>query len=209
MEFSMRTLASPPVRSAFLVALFAMACAQGDRARGTYAGVEMVPAQAKPNFTLTDLNERPYDFRASTDGHLTLLFFGYTHCPDVCPVHLANIAAVMHKLPTTDRARIRVVFVTTDPDRDSTAQLRSWLANFDTTFVGLRGNIDEVNRIETSLGLPTSVKEPVENGYGVGHAAQVLAFTADDSLRVGYPFGVRQQDWAADFPKLLAVRPSR
>jgi protein SCO1/2 len=171
--------------------------------------VELTPAKPKADFTLTATDGRPFEFRRQTDGQLTLLFFGYTYCPDICPVHLANIAAVLDKLPPLRRDSVRVVFVSTDPERDTPERLRSWLDNFGHNFVGLRGSAEEVNRIETSFGLPASIREGTGEKYGVGHAAQVLAFTADDSLRVLYPFGVRQQDWAADIPKLMAVRAKR
>lgn len=191
------------------------ACEPGTRAVGKLHGVPVSPARAKPDFRLTDARGQAYDFRERTDGALTLLFFGYTHCPDVCPVHLTNIAAVLERLPMEERERVRVVFVTTDPERDSLPRLRSWLANFSPDFVGLRGTRDEVNRILATLALPpATVESPIaaartSSDYRVGHAAQVLAFTPDDSLRVMYPFGVRQRDWAEDIPKLLRVGDGR
>lgn len=178
----------------------------GDR----FVGLELSPAKPKPSFTLTSTSGQTYDFRRETDGQLTLLFFGYTSCPDICPVHLANIGATLDRLSPEDRARVRVVFVTTDPARDSLPRIRAWLDNFDSTFVGLRGERDEVTEIESSLGIaPSVVPEGGAKGYDVGHAAQVIAFTPDDSMRVLYPFGTRQQDWAHDLPRLLAVGKRR
>lgn len=191
--------------AAVLGALALSASCEQVALKGSFAGVEMTPAQSKPAFTFTATSGQPFDFRRETDGRLTLLFFGYTHCPDVCPVHLANIAATLRRLSPGERARIRVVFVTTDPARDSLPRIRAWLDNFDSTFVGLRGSDADIARVESSLGLAPSSVEPTANGYGVAHAAQVLAFTSDDSLRVVYPFGIRQQDWAHDLPLLLAV----
>lgn len=195
------------------------ACDPGTRAIGGLHGVPVTPARAKPDFRLTDARGQAYDFRERTAGALTLLFFGYTNCPDVCPVHLTNIAAVLERLPMEERERVRVVFVTTDPERDSLPRLRSWLANFSPDFVGLRGTRDEVNRILATLALPPATVESPSGGtgaaspdYAVGHVAQVLAFTPDDSLRVMYPFGIRQRDWADDIPELLRVgdgRPAR
>jgi protein SCO1/2 len=142
---------------------------------------------------------------------LTLLFFGYTYCPDVCPMHMANIAAVLKKLDYADRQRVRVVFVTTDPDRDTPPRLRSWLDQIDSSFVGVGGPPQQLAALQQSLGLAPAKPEPAPAGgpsssYGVSHAAVVLAFTPDDSLRVLYPFGVRQQDWAKDIPQLLRVK---
>ncbi len=161
----------------------------------------------RPEFTLENTEGQPFDFRAGTADQLALLFFGYTNCPDICPVHMAGIAAVLRDLPWEVRDRIRVVFVTTDPVRDTPERLREWLAGFDPSFVGLRGEIDEVNRIQTDLGLPASVRladrGDGEPGYEVGHAAQVLVFGGSD-LRLAYPFGTRQADWKRDLPRLVA-----
>jgi len=170
-----------------------------------FRGVITSPAREKPDFTLTDFNGKAFDFRRATEGKVALLFFGYTHCPDVCPLHVANIAAVMQKLPFEARDAIRFVFVTTDPVRDTPARLKEWLGSFDPSFIGLRGSVDEVNRILYALRMPAIQQSDAPAGsadYDVGHAAQVLAFGLDGLSRLEYPFGIRQEDWAHDLPKL-------
>lgn len=182
------------------------------RDRGTPAdatamrGGRVSPPFEKPAFTLTATDGTPFAFREETDGYLTLLFFGYTHCPDICPVHMANIAAVLRDLPPSERQRIKVVFVTTDPARDSLARIRSWLDNFDREFIGLTGDAEEIARAQASMAVrPAERGEAQEDGsYLVGHAASVFAFTPrDDRGHFLYPFGIRQADWAHDLPKLL------
>jgi len=198
------------------VALAALASCAGprpeqtapDALRDPLRGTVLAPSWPKPDFTLIDTEGRPFEFRARTDGFVTLLFFGYTHCPDVCPVHMGNIAAVLRDLDYADRSRIRVVFVTTDPERDTLPTLRAWLDRFDPSFVGLRGTAEAVDEIQAALHLPAAVRQPSRPGplpgaYAVGHAAQVIAFTADGRARVVYPFGTRQSDWAHDLPRLL------
>lgn len=178
--------------------------AQASAASG-FRGVITTPARDKPDFTLTDFNGKPFDFRRETDGKVALLFFGYTHCPDVCPLHVANVAAVLQKLPFEAREAIRFVFVTTDPARDTPARLKEWLQGFDPSFIGLRGSVDEVNRILYALRMPAIQPSDAPAGsaeYDVGHAAQVLAFGLDGVSRLEYPFGIRQEDWAHDLPKL-------
>lgn len=172
-------------------------------------GVLLTPPRPKPGFVLSDTKGQPFDFRADTRGKATLLYFGYTNCPDVCPTHLTNIAAALRRLSAADQERVRVVFVTTDPARDTPARLRSWLDNFDRRFIGLTGSADSVNVIQERLGLPPATMEmmdPRASGpraaYGMGHAAQVLAFTPDDSLRAEYPSGFNVDDWVNDLPKL-------
>ena len=87
---------------------------------------------------------------------MALLFFGYTWCPDVCPIHMANIGQAMKSIPTEDRHRVEVVFVSTDPARDTPERIREWLDVFDRSFVGLRGTLEEVNRIQNQ-GPPSRV----------------------------------------------------
>lgn len=199
--------------AAVLVAAI-LGCARGessgDDAGGSdaptgFRGVVTTPARQKPDFTLTDADGQPFNFRQATEGKVALLFFGYTHCPDVCPLHVANVAAVLKKLPFEAREKIRFVFVTTDPVRDTPERLKEWLGGFDPSFIGVRGSEEEVNRILYTLRMPPIQKANVPAGtaqYEVGHAAQVLAFGLDGLSRLEYPFGMRQDDWLHDLPKL-------
>src|ERR1043166_6271433 len=82
-----------------------------------YRGGVVTPPLPKPKFTLTDTSGAPFDFWSNTEGYVTLLFFGYTHCPDECPLHMAAIAASLQRIPPEVRNQIRVVFVTADPAR--------------------------------------------------------------------------------------------
>lgn len=190
-----------------LIAALALSACTGDRgAAGTFRGVAVSTPIPKPSLTLTDFSGRPYDFVAETRDKVALLFFGYTHCPDVCPLHMANIAAVLRRMPAEDRARVVTVFVTTDPERDTPERLREWLANFDPSFVGLTGTMAELARAQQALNLPEAFKEYVNAdsaNYFVGHGAQVFAFARDGFAYTIYPFGIRQEDWANDLPLLV------
>lgn len=183
-----------------------------ERARDTgYRGMLLPEPWDVPDFTLTDTRGQPFDFREETRSGLTLLFFGFTNCPDVCPVHMANLAAVLERLPGQQRRKVRVVFVSTDPRRDTAARIRSWLDRWDPSFIGLRGELEEVNRIQAALNLPPAVRQArdgsaparTDSTYLVGHASQVLAISPDGRVRAVYPFGTRQADWLHDLPKLL------
>jgi protein SCO1/2 len=191
--------------AALAVGVFTSACRDDvrDRSPSGYAGVELARPQPKPDFVLTTTDGRPFDFRRETDGRLTFLFFGYMNCPDICPVHMANLAAALDRLPAEVARDVRVVFVTTDPARDVTARLRQWLDTFDPGFVGLTGTPEELTRAQVAAGLqPASRDTSGGSDYAVGHAAQVLAYTPDNLGRVQYPFGTRQADWAHDIPLL-------
>jgi len=194
-----------------LVALSAMACAKKEEPPVTYRGMMMTPPVAKPDYVFTATDGSAYDFRKETKGKVALLFFGYTNCPDVCPLHMTNLGTVIKQLPPADRDRVKVIFVTTDPERDTPERLRTWIKSFDSSFVGVAGKPEDLNRLQMSLGMPPAAKEAAPKGspagaYGVAHGSAVLAFTADDSLRTIYPMGIRQEDWTADLPKLLKVR---
>jgi protein SCO1/2 len=196
---------------AVLCVAAAAACESRESDITALRGVKYVPARGKTDFTLYDTQGRPFDFVQQTRGSAALLYFGYTNCPDVCPMHLNNIAAALKRMPADEQAKVRVVFVTTDPARDTPERLRSWLDNFDKRFVGLRGPLDSVNAIANRLGLPGATMEMMQPGeagprnYGMGHAAQVLAYSADDSLRTEYPGGFTVDDWANDLPKLVKI----
>lgn len=188
--------------------------ASPDQPPSQFSGATLTQPRPKPDFTFTRADGTPYDFRRETAGKLTYLFFGYTHCPDICPLHMANLGAVYRKLPFSDQQRIRVVFVTTDPERDTPERLRTWLANFSPDFIGVSGPMDDINALQQSMGMPPAQREAAQEGspagqYGVAHGAAVLTFTPDDSLRVLYPFGTRQQDFAKDIPVLLRHVPRR
>ena len=187
------------------VTIFACA-ADGSGSASGFRGVAVATPIAKPSIVLTDVNGQRFDFAEATKGKVALLFFGYTHCPDVCPLHMANIAAVLKRMTAEERARVTTVFVTTDPERDTPEHLKSWLANFDPSFVGLTGTKEELAQAQASLGLSEATREYTNADsakYLVGHAAQVFAFARDGLAYLVYPFGIRQEDWANDLPKLV------
>ena len=171
-------------------------------------GVLQTPAMPKPDFTLTDTSGRPFDLQAQTAGDATLLYFGYTHCPDICPTHMADIALGLAKQPASVRAHIKVVFVTTDPARDTPAVLRNWLDSFNSTFIGLTGSNAQIDAAEASVGMPPATVEPLGNGnYSVDHAAWVIAFTPDNLAHAIYPSGLDSPAvWAHDMPRLVKWR---
>ena len=102
-----------------------------------YHGGVVTPPLPKPQFTLTDTSGARFNFQSQTDGYITLLFFGYTNCPDICPMHMSYLGSALKKLPKDVAARFKVVFVTTDPDRDNPLALRQWLNHFGKDFLGL------------------------------------------------------------------------
>ena len=177
---------------------------QTGRVAAAYHGGLVTPTLPKPKFTLTDTFDAPFDFWAETQNYVTLLFFGYTHCPDECPLHMANIASSLQQLSPEVREQVKVVFVTTDPDRDNAAVLRVWLDQFDKGFIGLRGSEAAVAAAQRAAHIPPASKTAhTAHDYGVNHASFVLAYTKDNLAHVIYPGGVTADDWAQDLPLLV------
>ena len=167
--------------------------------------VELSEPIEMPDVMLVDTDGQPYDLRAESEGRVTLLYFGYLNCPDACPIHMAVLDHTFEQLAPDVREAIDVVFVTTDPERDTPAGLGAFLGRFDPDFVGLTGSADELREAQVAAGVPVAVAEPADadGDYLVGHATQVIVFDADGVARRVYPFGVRQSDWLADLPRLV------
>ncbi|MEU3744855.1 MULTISPECIES: SCO family protein [Streptomyces] len=159
----------------------------------------------KPSLVLTDTKGQKYDLRERTKGKLTLIYFGYTHCPDVCPMTMSNIALAKRELPKADQDKLQVVFVTTDPERDTSAELAKWLpAAGDPTFTGLTGDFSAIQAGARSIGI--GIDPPKKEGDKVisMHGAQVIAFSpTTDQGYVLYGEDTTVEEYAKDLPKLI------
>jgi protein SCO1/2 len=177
---------------------------------GAYRGGLVTPPLPKPRFVLTDTSGTPYDFWEKTQGVITLLFFGYSNCPDQCPMHMMNIGSALKRLPPGLADQVKLVFVTTDPERDTPAAIRQWLDNFDKRAVGLTGSEAAIQAVEKAAGVPLAQKASASGaGYGVAHANFVLAYTKDNRAHLIYPGGVSKDDWVHDLPLLIKETWSR
>ncbi|CAJ60251.1 MULTISPECIES: SCO family protein [Frankia] len=190
-----------------------VAATAGGGWHGTVPGV----AVPRPSFVLTDTAGHRFDFARATAGRATLLFFGYTHCPDVCPTTMADLAAARQVAGPVTAARVTVVFVTTDPARDTPAVLRHWLAQFDAGFIGLTGTPAQIDAAQRAVGVPVALADPATRAsagtgtgddrpaYLVGHASQVLGIGPDDRIRVRYFADTTVAEYVADLPRLVAA----
>jgi len=171
-----------------------------------FQGREMPEYAQKPEFTLTDTDGNPYDFAAETAGDVTFLYFGYTYCPDVCPMHMAQLAAILSKPGTPPN--VTVVMVTVDPERDTPEALRTFLDKFDSDFVGLTGTQEELAAAQEAVGVTVAVKEPNEDDpdeYTMGHAGQVIAYAPNGLNYTQYPGQTRQSVFSHDLPILAGL----
>ncbi|KRV48086.1 hypothetical protein AQ490_26460 [Wenjunlia vitaminophila] len=175
-----------------------------------YQGTPLDEGFDKPDVTLTDTRGKPFNLRTRTKGRVTLLYFGYTHCPDVCPTTMSDIALAKQKLPEADEKKIDVVMITTDPGRDTPESLRSWLNAMDPSFIGLTGEYADIRDAGRTVGVHVPKARKGEDGeIIVDHGAQVLAFSAkDDRAHVLYTAGSGIEAFEHDLPLLLKGVPA-
>jgi protein SCO1/2 len=167
----------------------------------TFNGSLIDPALPAPDLALTDQNGQPFRLSEQT-GKLVFLFFGYTSCPDVCPTTLAQLKQVRTMLG--DRAdRVEFVFITVDPERDTPERLRSYLATFDPSFVGLTGTIDELEEAWQAYGVYRQKQPGTGSNYVVDHSARIYLVDARGNLRLSYPYDILPDELLEDALYLL------
>ncbi|MFJ7187435.1 SCO family protein [Streptomyces bacillaris] len=159
----------------------------------------------KPDLVLTDTDGKKYDLREATKGKPTLIYFGYTNCPDVCPLTMSNISVAKRDLPKADQEKLQVVFVTTDPERDTPASLGTWLKAQDPTFIGLTGDFPTIQAGARQIGIGIEPATKDKDGKPVSmHGAQVVAFSPKtDGGYVLYGEETTAEQYAKDLPKLV------
>jgi protein SCO1/2 len=143
-------------------------------------------------------------FRLSEQrGHVVLLYFGYTYCPDVCPATLAQYRQI--KIALGDKAeQVRFVFITVDPERDTPEQIRSYLERFDASFIGLSGPKADLERVWKDYGIYVRKNETESStGYLVDHSARIYLVDPQGNLRLTYSFGTDSQPIVQDVLHLL------
>ncbi|MCA9738199.1 MAG: SCO family protein [Gemmatimonadota bacterium] len=182
-----------PARSLSLLALVALGCGapEGDplpRLLDSLGGEVFVQPYRLPSVQMADQHGRPFDLRTEARGHITFLYFGYVHCPDICPITMATLARALERLEPAEREQVRTVFVGMDPPRDTPEVLAPWLANLDPSFVGLSPTFEELDAILAQLGFRRPPQEyPEEGPYEVAHPGLLFVFTPDRLGRYGYP----------------------
>ncbi|MFV0532864.1 MAG: SCO family protein [Cumulibacter sp.] len=163
-----------------------------------YRGIEMQPEPPRPEFTLTDQNGDTYDFGAQTADTPTILYFGYTHCPDVCPLIMGQVSSALSQAPDEIKSELQVVFVTTDPATDKPAVLGDYLAKFDADlpvkYIGLTGSLDEVEAAQEAAGVPVA-----EDG-GKTHSTMAIYYGSANKSHVAWLANTSAEDILHDLP---------
>jgi protein SCO1/2 len=188
-----------------------------------FHGTALDPAPPRPDLTLPTTDGMMFDLGDRPAGEVTVLFFGYTHCPDLCPTTMADLALARAMLDPEVQDRVRVVFVTEDPARDTPQLLREWLDRFDPAFTGLIGGTQATAAALGELYLPESAQvddpsaaivHPHDDGeagdghshgdYGVDHAGTVYAW-GPGGRAVIYTGGTTPDQYAEDLGRLAAA----
>jgi protein SCO1/2 len=168
------------------------------------AGNVLPQPYAVPAVTLESASGKPYDLATDATKPLTLVFFGYSHCPDICQVVMANIASAMTRLDDAQKAEVGMVFVTTDPARDDAATLKEYVGRFDPSFDGLTGDLDAISSLGTALGVEMHHgKKLASGGYDVAHGTQIVGVRPDGTAPFVWTEGTDPSALAGDIKKIL------
>ena len=171
------------------------------------AGIVLLPqSRPLPELTLTDVEGQPQAVTALT-GRWTLMFFGYTFCPDICPTTLAELRQLNGLLGEEDRQRVQVVMVSVDPNRDTPQQLKQYLGFFDAGFRGLTGPLGDIQALSGRVGIPFIPGNESLPNYTVDHSGN-LALLGPDGRQHGFIRApLKVQKLAEALPALLASQP--
>ncbi|MFC5181011.1 SCO family protein [Actinomadura harenae] len=187
----------------------APAASEKSVSKGPYKSTPLPASYKIPGVRLTDQNGRPYDVAGQAGGKVTMLFFGYTHCPDICPTTMADAAGAMSLLSPAEKARTRVLFVTADPARDKPKALKDFLGKFDPSFVGLTGPYAEIKKAADDAKTPiTPPPADAKGNYAVQHGSNVMVYGPDGSGALMFPYQFGSADMAHDLKALLAAPAS-
>lgn len=140
--------------------------------RATVLGAQARPL---PDFSLIDHQGKPF-VRSSLAGHWTLMFFGYTFCPDICPMTLSTARQALNTLHSEGNPGVRVVFISVDPNRDTLERLSDYVTYFDQAFTGVTGPEAELARFARNLGVvyARAKQDAQDSNYLVDHSASML-----------------------------------
>lgn len=139
------------------------------------------------------------------DRPLTLVFFGYTRCPDICQLVMADVANALNRLEPAEREQVAMTFVTTDPARDDAAALRAYLDRYDPSFEGLTGPLPRVVALGEALGVPIAQGRRLPSGgYEVDHGTHLLGMSDDGTVPILWTQGTPPELVADDIRRILA-----
>jgi len=188
----------------FLMALLMLALAACKPAGepNRFSATDVSGADFAQALSLTDHTGKPRTL-ADFKGKVVAVFFGYTHCPDVCPTTMADMKQTM-KLLGARSDELQVLFVTLDPERDTQAVLAQYVPSFDKRFIGLYGTQDEIAKATADFKIFASkVENSGKSGYTIDHSAGLYLYDKTGKIRLYVAYGEKPAVIAADIEKLL------
>ncbi len=192
---------NPMLRILALAALLFLAACAAPSFNGSVYGAPAPP----PDFTLP--STLGSNFRLSEQrGRVTLLFFGYTHCPDVCPEALGVVRAALNRLTPEEREAVDLIFITVDPERDTLPVIADYIAHFDPAFIGLRPTEAELQQLAADYAMFAEKDHDHDHEddgeYLVSHTSLVYVIDKSGDLRLGFFSGMSPADMASDLSLL-------
>ena len=174
-----------------------------------FKGTEMPADIPNIDFTLTDQNQKPFTL-SDQRGNVTLIFFGFTYCPDVCPLTLSNWKRIAEAL-ASDAAGVRFVYITVDPERDTPEKMREHLAIFSTNFIGLTGALEELLPVYSAFGVYREKEQVSESaaGYIINHTARMFLLDRSGRWRLSFAQDTPVADIVHDIRLLLQEKLQR
>ncbi|OUM05238.1 cytochrome c oxidase assembly protein [Pseudomonas syringae] len=174
-----------------------------DQAALNDAGVILLPkSRALPALSMIDQNGADVAVDGFK-GKWTLMFFGYTFCPDICPVTLAQIKQIRSELPKAAVERMRVVLVSVDPHRDTPQQLKQYLSYFDPQYIGLTAPVEDIQKLASAVSIPFIPADTSTPNYFVDHSGNLALIGPDGKQRGFIRAPLNSQKLIRQLPGLL------
>jgi protein SCO1 len=176
---------------------------QGDPTAMIDAGIILLPtSRSLPDLTMTDQNGKPVAI-SDLKGKWTMLFFGYTFCPDICPTTLAELRQIKSELPKEVLSKMQVVLVSVDPNRDTPQQLKQYLGYFDPDFRGLTGSVEDIQKLANAVSIPFIPADTSKPNYTVDHSGNLALLGPDGTQRGFIRSPLNDKKMVAQLPGLL------
>lgn len=169
-----------------------------------FLGAELTEPYVLPDVTLEASTGAAFDLRTGSDRPVLVLYFGYTNCPDICLGVMTDLASALNRLPADVRAKVQVLLVTVDPERDTPDVLATYLARIDPDFIGLTGRPETIASVAAAVGVAIEgVEKRPDGGYDVNHTAQVIGVDAARRGVVVWTQGTPIGTYRADIERLV------
>lgn len=184
----------------FLILICLVSCQNSNQQ--TFVGTDISSVRMDTTFSLKDFNGR---IRTLEDfkGKVVVLFFGFTHCPDICPTTLTDLKKTMVLLKDKASA-VQVIFITLDPVRDTEDVLKKFIPTFNSSFLGLTGTESDIDKVANQLKIfNKKVNDGSKAGYTIDHSAGLYVIDKKGSIKLHISNGQKPEDLASDLAKLI------